>query len=186
MTEIANIVLVDEQDNTIGVETKTAAHRQGLLHRAFSVFIIDQAQRVLLQQRHPDKYHCGGLWTNTCCSHPFPDENIIIAGQRRLQQELGFTTPLIHIGQFCYRAEFSNGLIEHEYDHVLLGQYDHQPLNQFNQTEVSALKWMPLTALQQELNQSPQQYTPWLAPALDHVNKHLLQTGLKRNNARPT
>ncbi len=169
MIETANIVLVDQQDRPIGTSTKTVVHQQGLLHRAFSVFLLDQTHQILLQQRHPDKYHCGGLWTNTCCSHPFPDEEIVAAGQRRLQQELGFSVPLTHVGEFHYRAEFTNGLIEYEYDHVLLGYYDQQPLDQFDRSEISALKWVSIPDLQKALAQSPDRYTPWLKPALAYI-----------------
>jgi isopentenyl-diphosphate delta-isomerase len=124
MTEM--IVLVDKNDNQIGLAEKMQAHEHGLLHRAFSVFIVRtnvNGYEILMQQRNSNKYHCGGLWTNTCCSHPRDQENIIQAAQRRLQEEMGLQIDLQEIGTFTYRAAFSNGLVEHEYDHVMLGFY---------------------------------------------------------------
>lgn len=168
-----NIVLVDSQDQMIGTTTKTHAHQAGLIHRAFSVFLLDAQQNVLLQQRHPDKYHCGGLWTNTCCSHPRPDETPCQAGERRLQEELGFSTTLQPVGEFCYRAPFSNGLIEHEYDHVLLGHYHNEPLDQFNPTEIAALRWLSIPALENALEHDADSYTPWLKPALEKVARYI-------------
>ena len=118
------LILVDEQDNPIGTCEKMEAHRKGLLHRAFSVFIFDAQGRMLLQQRALSKYHSGGLWTNACCSHPFPGEDNLTAATRRLQEELGFTTSLRKAFDFYYRAAFDNGLTEHEFDHVFVGQYE--------------------------------------------------------------
>ncbi len=163
------VILVDQHDHPIGQLEKLAAHQQGLLHRAFSIFIFNQQGQLLLQQRHADKYHCGGLWTNTCCSHPQPGESVIQAAERRLQEELGFTVPLTHKGHFTYRAEFDNGLIEHELDHVLVG---HSELKNppFNQEEIAALKWIDIAELKRELEQHPQRYTPWLKQALALAN----------------
>ena len=159
------VILVNAQDHPIGTAEKLAVHRQGLLHRAFSIFIFNDKQQLLLQQRHPDKYHCGGLWTNSCCSHPRPDESTMAAAQRRLQEELGFSTTLQHIGEFIYRAEFDNGLIEHEYDHVFVGHYA-QPVTHFDRSEIAALRWVNLDSLQQELTDHPKRFTPWFAQAL--------------------
>src|SRR6185503_10093666 len=113
----ANVILVDENDNEIGSCEKMEAHRQGWLHRAFSIFIFNSRGEMLLQQRALDKYHSPGLWTNACCSHPAPGENLAEAAGRRLEEELGFTTGLEKLFDFIYRADFENGLSEHEFDH---------------------------------------------------------------------
>ncbi|MFT4022708.1 MAG: isopentenyl-diphosphate Delta-isomerase [Flavihumibacter sp.] len=110
------VVLVDNDDREVGTMEKMEAHRQAKLHRAFSVFIFDSRGRMLLQQRAFGKYHSGGLWTNACCSHPFPGEAVEDAARRRLKEELGFTVPLTHLFSFIYKAPFDNGLTEHEYD----------------------------------------------------------------------
>ena len=118
-----HVVLVDEDDNAIGTMEKMQAHQENRLHRAFSIMLLnaDNPNLCLLQQRQSQKYHCPNLWSNTCCSHPFPGESILQAGARRLQEELGLSTELKSIDTFVYQADFDNGLHEHEYDHVLLG-----------------------------------------------------------------
>lgn len=162
----SDIILVNTHDQAIGSCDKLTAHQQGLLHRAFSVFILNSQGEILLQQRQHDKYHCGGLWTNSCCSHPRVGETILQAATRRVQEELGIVPPDLHeVGHFIYRAEFSNGLIEHELDHVLVGLYL-GPVNQFDPTEVAAVQWVSPTALLKDLQQHPERYTPWLAEAL--------------------
>src|SRR6187397_1234836 len=118
------VILVTETDEPIGTMDKIRAHTDGLLHRAFSIFIFDNKGRMLLQQRSSEKYHGARLWSNTCCSHPYPDENVEEAALRRLQEEMGFTTPLSKLFEFKYKAEVENNLIEHEYDHVFIGKYD--------------------------------------------------------------
>ena len=118
------VILVDENDVQTGTMEKMEAHRQGLLHRAFSIFIFNSNGEFLLQQRAPGKYHNGNLWTNTCCSHPLPGENILEAANRRLSEEMGFTTKLSPAFTFIYNAKFDNGLTEHEFDHVFTGIYD--------------------------------------------------------------
>lgn len=174
MTEV---LLVDSQDNPLGTMDKLAAHRTGDLHRAFSIFIlrkIGSHYETLLQQRALGKYHSGGLWTNACCSHPLPQEDILLAGERRLQEEVGIVLPLKAIGAFEYRAELTNGLIEHEFDHVLVGMID--SLEHFsmspNPEEVAACRWVGLEELQADIVKSPQIYTAWLAPALQIVKTH--------------
>lgn len=172
MTEV---VLVNAQDQPIGTAEKLYAHQQGLLHRAFSVFILRKsatAVEFLLQQRHTQKYHGAGLWTNTCCSHPQPGEDTIAAGQRRLQEELGFTVSLREIGIFTYRAEFSNGLIENEVDHVLLGYFDEALTINPNPQEVMAYRWSSIPQAMQDYQVAPQHYTPWFAQALQIVNDY--------------
>lgn len=117
----AQVILVNELDQETGLMEKMEAHEKGLLHRAFSVFIMNDQGDMLLQQRALDKYHSGGLWTNACCSHPLPGEAVEAAAHRRLSEEMGFDCPLRELFQFTYRTEFDNGLIEHEYDHVWTG-----------------------------------------------------------------
>ena len=117
------VVLVDKDDNEIGLMPKMEAHQKGILHRAFSVFLLNSDNQILLQKRSSNKYHSGGLWTNTCCSHPRDGENIINAGKRRLSEEMGINTDLIEAFKFTYKAKLENGLTEHEYDHVLIGKY---------------------------------------------------------------
>jgi isopentenyl-diphosphate delta-isomerase len=163
------VILVDEQDRELGLEEKLRAHELGLLHRAFSVFIFRRNGNIvelLLQQRQQYKYHCGGLWTNTCCSHPRAGENVVAAGQRRLQEEMGFSSKLEVAGTFKYRAEFTNGLIEHEYDHVLVGSYKGESII-VDPLEVQAYNWISVSDLQSNLVAEPKLYTPWLAKALE-------------------
>ncbi len=162
------VILVNERDEQLGLMPKMEAHEKALLHRAFSVFIfrIHHGKReLLLQRRHPDKYHCGGLWSNTCCSHPRPDESITEAGQRRLQEEMGFVVPLQSTGHFIYKASFDNGLTEHEFDHVLIG-YFNADITQFNHKEIYNVQWLNITAVQTQLKKHPENYTPWFSKAL--------------------
>lgn len=168
------VILVDENDNPVGTAEKLAAHEQNLLHRAFSIFVFrDAPQReLLLQQRALSKYHSPGLWTNTCCSHPRPDESILNAGKRRLQEELGFCTDLTALGRFHYNAHFPNGLSENEIDHVLIGTIDANLTIAPNPNEVHALRWVTVDALQKEIADDPARFTPWLKQALDIISKH--------------
>lgn len=173
MTEM--VVLVDEHDQKIGVAEKMHAHQHGLLHRAFSVFVVrdrSEGVEILLQQRKFDKYHCGALWTNTCCSHPRVDEPVVAAAERRLQEEMGLKIKLTALGNFIYRAEFNNGLIEHEYDHVLLGQYNNELID-INPEEVQSFTWLALPVLLKSLETHSELYTPWLKPALGILQQHL-------------
>jgi isopentenyl-diphosphate delta-isomerase type 1 len=170
------VVLVDEQDKEIGSEEKIRAHQLGLLHRAFSVFIyrkIGTEVEFLLQKRHFEKYHCGGLWTNTCCSHPRLNETVVMAAERRLKEEMSLTVPLKVIGSFIYRAPFDNGLIEHELDHVLWGESLGTEAVNYNPTEVEDCRWVTSNRLREDLLQEPKIYTPWLAPAFELVQEKL-------------
>ena len=160
------LVLVDEHDRMIGQAEKLLAHQQNLLHRAFSVFIF-RDDYLLLQQRSFAKYHSPGLWTNACCSHPRPDESILNAGIRRVQEELGITTELTSAGIFHYNAHFDNGLSENEIDHVLVGQLDATVEPIPNEEEVHTIKWITIPELRSELQTHPTQFTPWFAQALD-------------------
>lgn len=171
MTSAEKIILVDDQDQILGNEEKLKAHQLGLLHRAFSVFILRKKSKhieVLLQQRQWDKYHCGGLWTNTCCGHPRPGESITDAAQRRLQEEMGIFTTLKTIGVFQYIAHFENGLTENEIDHVLIGQLI-QPNFVVNNREVADYRWVNLVDLSQLVVENSHNYTPWLKPAIEIV-----------------
>lgn len=169
------IVLVDEKDRVVGAEEKLKTHQLGLLHRAFSVCIFRHGAedvQFLLQRRQESKYHCGGLWTNTCCSHPRENEDVIAAGSRRLEEEMGFSVPLEDVGSFIYRAEFDNGLTEYELDHVLVGFTEEQTFD-VNSDEVSDYKWMNIKDLLGELENNPENYTPWFLPALEMAFSHI-------------
>lgn len=162
------IILVDRQDQVIGQAEKIDAHKRGLLHRAFSVFIFrhDHAgeYELLLQQRQLDKYHCGGLWSNTCCGHPRIGEEIIAAGQRRLQEEMGIKIKLRDQAVFHYSVKLDNGMIENEIDHVLVGDYNDEEIK-VNPAEVTDYCWMRLSELRANLINCGDKYTPWLAQA---------------------
>lgn len=171
MTATEHVILVDENDNPIGIAEKLEAHRNSLCHRAFSVFIF-RGDEILLQQRAKHKYHSPLLWTNTCCSHPRPGEEILAAGQRRLKEEMGFETSLRSLGSFHYIAHFNNGLTENEIDHVLVGTWDEKVISP-NPEEVEAYRWITLEALKKELGMHPEWFTPWLNKALTVVEEKI-------------
>lgn len=158
------VILVDEQDNVIGSMEKLSAHKQGLLHRAFSVFVMNDRGELLIQQRASGKYHSAGMWSNTCCSHPRPGEGNEDAAHRRLKEEMGFDCPLDPIFTLLYKADVGNGLIENEYDHIFLGTYsgDVHP----NPDEVQAYQYISLDKLQVWMTSEPESFTPWLHLAL--------------------
>jgi isopentenyl-diphosphate Delta-isomerase len=158
------VVLVDERDAPLGSADKLEAHRSGTLHRAFSVFVFDGSRRLLLQRRAADKYHSGGLWANTCCSHPRPGEAVADAAHRRLREEMGFDCDLKPAGSFVYRASLGNGLTEHEYDHLLLGRFEGEPAP--DPAEVSAWRFVPVPELRREMAAQPERFSAWLGPAL--------------------
>ena len=153
------VILVDTSDSEIGVMEKMEAHEKGVLHRAFSVIIWNERGEMLLQQRALNKYHSGGLWTNACCSHPRPGESVVEAATRRLNEEMGIHADLKIKDHFIYKAEFGNGLIEHELDYVLEGFIDCDPL--LNPAEVHDFKWMPINELMSSLSSHPDLYTFW-------------------------
>jgi len=161
------VILVNEQDEQFGTMGKMEAHRQAILHRAFSVFIFNRRGDMLLQQRAPTKYHSGGLWSNACCSHPRPGEETLTAARRRLKEELGFETDLHKIFHFTYKTPFANGLTEHEFDHVFAGRYegDIRPDTQ----EVSNYTFKPMKEIQENLQLSPQKYTAWFHIAFPKI-----------------
>ena len=161
------VILVDENDNALGTMEKMEAHEKGLLHRAFSIFIFNKLGQMLIHQRALDKYHCGGLWTNACCSHPRMEETVKQAAHRRLKEEMGFDCELIPLFQFKYRAELDKGLTEHEYDHVLFGTFNDLPA--FNPQEVMAVKYVELEELYKDVKLNPDLYTPWFRIALEQL-----------------
>jgi len=154
------VILVDEEDLPKGQMDKMEAHEKGVLHRAFSVFIFNSKRELLLQQRAMSKYHCAGLWTNTCCSHPRIGESNIQAAKRRLMEEMGMDCELNYLFKFTYKAVFEDGLTEHEVDHVFFGMSDKLPV--INHDEVEGFKYMGLEALAQDISVNPTAYTPWL------------------------
>jgi isopentenyl-diphosphate delta-isomerase len=153
------VILVDTNDQPIGLMPKMEAHEKGELHRAFSVFILNDKGELMLQQRAFHKYHSPGLWTNTCCSHQRDGETNIAAGKRRLQEEMGFVTDLREVTSFIYKAPFNNGLTEHELDHIMIGQFNDIP--NINPEEVADWKWMPVDAVRENIQNQPENYTVW-------------------------
>lgn len=170
MTE-EQVILVNENDEPIGLMPKQEAHIKGVLHRAFSVFIFNDQNELMLQQRALSKYHSPGLWTNTCCSHQRAGETNLEAGTRRLYEEMGFVTPLKETTSFIYKAPFDNGLTEHEYDHILIGQFNQEPT--INKEEVEDWKWMPLEAVQSDIKANPQHYSAWFKIIFEKFYEHL-------------
>lgn len=160
------VILVDEQDRELGTMEKMAAHEQGRLHRAFSVFLFNEEGQMLLQKRANNKYHSPGLWTNACCSHPRPQEDTMTAAIRRLQEELGIISPLQFKTSFVYRSEFENGLTEHEFDHIYVGTYMGEPIP--NTEEVAATKWIDLQELKKEIKKEPASFTTWFKIAIEN------------------
>ncbi|MFC4231929.1 isopentenyl-diphosphate Delta-isomerase [Parasediminibacterium paludis] len=161
------VVLVNESDVEIGLMEKMEAHEKAMLHRAFSVFIFNRKGELLLQQRALRKYHSGGLWTNTCCSHPRPHEDIKAAAHRRLREEMGFDTELVKAFDFTYKAEFTNGLTEHEFDHVFIGTYDDLVQPNFDEVENYAYRALPL--IEAALKNNPDFFTEWFHIAFPKV-----------------
>jgi len=153
------VVLVNENNEQIGLMPKLEAHQKALLHRAFSVFILNDKNELMLQQRAADKYHSPLLWANTCCSHQREGETNIEAGNRRLQEEMGFNTQLKELFSFIYKAPFDNGLTEHELDYVMIGYYNQEPT--INPDEVEAWKWMDIDEVRKDIQQNPDIYTAW-------------------------
>jgi isopentenyl-diphosphate delta-isomerase len=151
---------------------KIEAHEKALLHRAFSVFVLNDKNEIMLQQRAMSKYHSPGLWTNTCCSHQREGETNIQAGKRRLMEEMGFVTELKELFHFIYIAPFDNGLTEHELDHVMIGYYNDLP--QINPLEVAAYKWMTAQDIQKDIKQHPQKYTEWFKIIFEKYYSHIL------------
>jgi isopentenyl-diphosphate delta-isomerase len=157
-----HVVLITENDSPIGVAPKMHAHREGLLHRAFSVFVFDAGGATLLQRRNRRKYHSGGLWSYTCCGHPRPGESLQGAARRRLREEMGIDCELRRVTAFLYRADLGNGLIEHEIDHVFVGTWDGVP--EPDPYEVEDYRWLSAEALDSALRRRPLTFTRWFSP----------------------
>jgi len=166
-----HVILVNEKDEQIGTMPKMEAHEKAVLHRAFSVFVLNDIGELLLQQRATSKYHSPLLWTNTCCSHQRVGESNIEAGKRRLLEEMGFVTGLKDVVSFIYKAPFDNGLTEHEFDHVLVGTYNEDP--NINIDEVNNFKWMTLENVKVDMELHPEVYTEWFKIIFDKFYKHL-------------
>lgn len=165
------VILVDTEDRELGLMEKMEAHRQGLLHRAFSIFVFNEKNQLLLHQRAAHKYHSKNLWTNTCCSHPRENETVESAAHRRLQEEMGFDCELSTQFSFIYQAQLEDGLSEHELDHVLTGIWNGIP--PFNPEEVQNYRYISLDVLQEEINHSPELFTVWFKIALPQVLERL-------------
>ena len=163
------VILVDELDNEIGVKEKMQAHREALLHRAFSVFIFNKKGELLLQRRALNKYHSPGLWTNTCCSHPRPNEQLINAAKRRLIEEMGFVCDLNYQFKFIYKASLDQGMTEHELDHVFFGTYEDEI--KLNPEEVAEYKFISMEELQNSITKQPQLFTEWFKIVFEKVKK---------------
>ena len=166
-----HVILVNEKDQEIGLMPKLEAHQKAVLHRAFSVFIFNSENELMLQQRASNKYHSPNLWTNTCCSHQRSGESNIQAGTRRLYEEMGFTTPLKEITSFIYKAPFDNGLTEHELDHIMVGYYNEDPV--INSDEVEDWKWMKIEDVKQDIVLNPNLYTAWFKIIFKNFYNHL-------------
>ena len=166
------VILVNEQDEAIGLMAKLEAHEKAVLHRAFSVFILNKDNEIMLQQRASHKYHSPLLWTNTCCSHQRSGETNVQAGKRRLEEEMGFTAELKELFHFIYKAPFDNGLTEHELDHVMIGYSDEEPT--INDEEVANWKYMSIEAVKQDMQDNPGIYTVWFKIIFDKFYQHLV------------
>ena len=166
-----HVILVNQAGRQVGTAGKMAAHRSGELHRAVSVFVFDERGRLMLQKRAAGKYHSAGLWSNTCCSHPRPNEEVADAARRRLREEMGFDCDLEEVFSFVYHASLDNGLIEHEFDHVFFGSYDGCP--QLNPEEADDWTWIEMEALSADVRERPEAYSFWLAACLAHVVSHV-------------
>ena len=161
-----HVILVDESDNAIGTMEKLEAHQKGILHRAFSILLFDSKGEILLQKRAHGKYHSGSLWTNTCCSHPFPGESMAEATRRKLIQEMGIDLVPEFAYKFIYKTNLADNLIEYEYDHVFFGTFDGDPI--INTEEVEDWKFIDLASLRGAIKANPQEYTYWFKLILNH------------------
>ena len=165
------VILVDKNDNQVGFMPKLEAHQTGVLHRAFSIFIFNNKYELLLQKRASSKYHSGGLWTNTCCSHPREDEDILDAANRRLIEEMGIETILRKVYEFTYKAELDNDLTEHEFDHVFYGVYNEDP--EINPDEADDFKWIDMDSLYEDIKKNGDIYTVWFKIAFEYFYNYL-------------
>lgn len=169
--DLEQVILVNENDEVIGADEKMNTHREGKLHRAFSIFVFNVRGQLLLQQRSSVKYHSSGLWSNTCCGHPRPGESTASAALRRLEEEMGFVCDLREVFQFTYRVRLSEEMSEHEYDHVLMGVFDGEPRP--DKDEVDDWKWLDLDAVRHDMREHPERYTYWFKVSLDAIPPEL-------------
>ena len=167
------VVLVNENDQQIGTMPKIEAHEKAVLHRAFSIFVMNDKGETMLQQRAGHKYHSPLLWTNTCCSHQRDGESNLEAGTRRLQEEMGFETELTELFSFIYKAPFDNGLTEHEFDHVLIGNYDKPPV--LNPKEAASWKWMKMNDVKKAIADRPEEFTPWFKIIFEKFYEEIIE-----------
>jgi isopentenyl-diphosphate delta-isomerase len=174
---MSEVVLVDEMDNEVGVMEKLQAHHLGLLHRAFSIFVLNKEGEMLIHQRAMEKYHSGGLWTNACCSHPLPGENVDFAAKRRLSEEMGLDCDLKKIFEFTYQADVGDGLIEHEFDHVFIGYTQSSPI--VDSSEVMDWKWVSMEMLITDMIAQPESFTTWFKIALPKFQEYFIHQNLK-------
>ena len=165
------VILVDKNDNQVGLMPKIEAHEKGVLHRAFSIFIFNSKYELLLQKRASSKYHSGGLWTNTCCSHPREGEDTLDAANRRLDEEMGIKTSLRKVYDFIYKAELDNQLTEHEFDHVFYGVCDRDP--KLNRDEAEDFKWVDMETLNNDIIKNEDNYTVWFKIAFEYFYNYL-------------
>ncbi len=165
---IEEVILVDEFDNSIGAMEKLEAHQKGALHRAFSIFVFNKQGELLIQRRALNKYHSAGLWSNTCCSHPRPNEKTLDAAKRRLKEEMGIETELIYKSHFIYKAKFENNLTEFEYDHIFTGIYSKLP--EINPEEADDFDWISITDLKEKIKINPEIFTVWFKIAIEKLS----------------
>ena len=175
MTIRENVIVLDDKNVEIGIEDKLIAHYRGIRHRAFSIFVLDSSGRTLIQKRASSKYHSADLWSNTCCSHPSPGEQIEHAAHRKLQQEMGFDCELAELFNFSYAADLGHGLFENEHDHVFVGRFDGSPSP--NPEEVQEWNWVALDKLRDDVKSDPGRFTYWLAHCMDELMSTLKQGG---------
>ena len=165
------LILIDENDKELGFEEKLKAHQNGgKLHRAFSVFVFNSKGELILQQRAEEKYHSALLWTNTCCGHPRPGEDVLAAAHRRLKEEMGFDCELSEKFSFIYKVDFENSLSENEFDHVLFGKFEEEPKP--DPKEATDWKWVGLGELKTDIKENPEKYTYWFKICLDKILKY--------------
>lgn len=171
------LILVDENDKEIGLMEKMSAHKTGTLHRAFSVFIFNSKGELLLQQRSDNKYHSGGLWTNTCCSHPIGGEEINATIKKRLKEEMGMECEINFQFRFIYKSELDNDLTEHELDHVYFGTTDQEPV--LNKSEAKDWKYISLEELEDAIQKNPEDFSAWLKICLPEVRKKVKENKMR-------
>lgn len=171
-----DVILVDENDEQIGTMGKMEVHQKALLHRAFSIFVFNEKGEILLQKRANKKYHSGGLWTNTCCSHPKPGEETLAAAKKRLHEEMGFDIALTKAFDFIYKAPFDNGLTEYEFDHVFVGNYDGDIFP--DAEEVSDYCYKSVEEVKNSIQTHPQKYTEWFKIAFPKMEEYLVNNSI--------